>query len=66
MSDNIAAHCIVYNGIRHRLSVASLDARGRIVISPLTEERPNTRFVNGAVAVKVENGVICATPCSIE
>lgn len=59
MLDRIAAHTIVYDGRRYRLSVAFVDSDGCVKVEPLKEETPNTVFVNGTVEVDAVDGIIC-------
>lgn len=53
----IAAHCIIYHGETHRLSVAEFDTTTKeLTIRPLTHEIHSTRFVSGTVRIDIKDG----------
>lgn len=43
------AHRIIYNGKEYPLSVAAIDTRGEVSITPFEREIPGTLFVNGTI-----------------
>lgn len=49
----VMAHRIIYNGKEYPLSVAAIDTRGEVSITPFEREIPGTLFVNGTIELQV-------------
>lgn len=55
----VMAHCIVYGGVEHRLSILTLSERDglwHVSIEPFVREVPGTVFVNGRVELRTATG----------
>ena len=52
---SVMAHVIVYKGVSHPLSVATLSSDGTLTIRPFTAETPATPFVNGKILILPES-----------
>ncbi len=52
------AHSIVIDGVRHSLSLVSIDSLGNVDIQPFDVETHSTKFVDGTIEITTRPGLM--------